>query len=170
MDPARALALIIVAASVGGCIGRKVVRPDPSTVQLGACADPSRDGVLSRRPQLSRADKDLDGDRTNETVVADRNLCTREGNCYWNVFSSGRNGCERYVGTIEAAVIDRLAPRGEDGYRDLRGWWRLTDDRRVLLQEYRFRQGGYRLVDALLCRELEDDRLLCASDERAATR
>jgi hypothetical protein len=163
------LAIVVAAASAAACGGgRGAVKPDPSTVQLGACADPQRDGVVSARPRLSRADKDLDGDRRAETVIADRRLCTPEGNCYWNVFSASDGSCQRYVGTIEAAAIDRLRERGEDGYHDLRGWWRLSGGGRLLLQEYRFHQGGYRVVEALLCREQEDDRLLCAAEERAA--
>jgi hypothetical protein len=132
---------------------------------IGRCADPERGGVLGASPDLHRADRDLDGDKVAETVVADRSLCTREGNCYWNIYVRDPGaGCQRYVGTIAASVIDRLARRGDDGFRDLRGWWRLTGDSRVLLQEYRYHHGGYRVMDAMVCRQEGDDRLLCATD------
>lgn len=149
-----------------GSSARKVEKPRPSTVSVGACADPARDGVLGNAPKLRRANKDLDGDKVEETVVADTKLCSAEGNCYWNIFTDDdRSGCQRYLGTVAAAAIDRLAQRGEDGFFDLRGWWRFSAGRRMLLQEYRFRQGGYRVEDALVCREQGDDRLLCATED-----
>jgi hypothetical protein len=54
--------------------------------------------------------------------------------------------------------------RGDDGFHDLRAWWRLTSDSRFLLQEYRYRHGGYRMAEAMVCRQGEDDRLECATD------
>ena len=155
----------VLAAACGG--GPRAKKLRPSTVHVGACAEPERDGVLSERPKLRRANRDLDGDRVAETVVADVRLCSSEGNCYWNIFTDDdRSGCQRYVGTVAAAAIDRLPARGEDGFFDLRGWWRFSRGNRMLMQEYRFRQGGYRVVDALLCREQGDDRLLCATEDR----
>src|SRR5690242_655827 len=77
-------------------------RPAPS-VQVGACANPSRDGVLGSHPRLDRADRDLNGDGVPEAIVVDRSLCTAEGNCYWNVFvvpPTGSPDCARYVGTF----------------------------------------------------------------------
>ncbi len=159
---------VALAALAAACQSRRHVdKPKPATVGVGTCADPSRDGVISGAPRLERADRDLDGDRTAETVVTDRGLCTEDRNCYWNVFTApGSGSCQRYLGTIAAAAIDRLGERGEDGYHDLRGWWRLAGGGRLLLQQYRFQQGGYRVVDALLCREQADDRLLCAAEQR----
>ena len=131
----------------------------------GQCADPERGGILSGTPRLARADRDLDGDRQPEVVVADRSMCTAEGNCYWNVYAQDRAaGCKRYVGTVAASVIDRLSRRGDDGFHDLRGWWQMSSDSRVLLQEYHYRHGGYRVVEAMVCRQEGDDRLLCATD------
>lgn len=156
------LALVVLAA----CHRTRAVQPMPvSTATVGQCADPSRAGVLSRSPRLHRADRDLDGDRTPELVVADRELCTAGGNCYWNLFSEDRTaGCRRYLGTVAGAVIDRLVRRGEDGFHDLRAWWQLSADSRVLLQEYRYRHGGYRIVEAMVCRQEGDDQLYCAED------
>lgn len=163
---AFACAAAVAVAACGG--GRRVTKPAPATVELGGCGDPTRDGVVSARPRLDRADKDLDGDGVAEMVTTDRALCTEHGNCYWNVFTArAEQGCHRYLGTIAAAAIDRLGEKGEDGFVDVRGWWRLSGDGRLLLQQYRFQQGGYRVVDALLCREQEDDRLHCASEQRA---
>jgi len=34
------------------------------------------------------------------------------------------------------------------------------------LQSYRFLRGGYRIVDALLCKRAHDDTLECADSER----
>jgi hypothetical protein len=34
-----------------------------------------------------------------------------------------------------------------------------------LLQSYRFARGGYRLVEALLCKRGDDDKLDCADSE-----
>jgi hypothetical protein len=142
--------------------------PAPDVV-VGACADPARDGVLGATPRLARYDRDLDGDGRAEVVTADLGLCTAEGNCHWNLFSRpGRDPCARYLGTIAGAAMDRLAERGERGFSDVRSWWRFGGGR-VLLQEYRFRHGGYRLVEALLCRPAQDGadaRLQCAPESQ----
>ncbi|HLU64805.1 MAG TPA: hypothetical protein VKZ63_00930 [Kofleriaceae bacterium] len=154
------------AAAAAGCSRKRPVGPTPvSTATVGQCADPARSGTIGDSPRLQRADRDLDGDRRAEVVAADRGLCTEEGNCYWNVFTfDERAGCHRYAGTIAGSVIDLLARRGDDGFHHLRAWWQLTDGSRVLLQEYHFRHGGYRMAEAMVCRQEGDDRLLCASD------
>ena len=156
-------ACLLVAA---GCSRAKPTRPIPiSTASVGQCADPSRAGVVSKSPRLQRADRDLDGDGKPEAVVADESICTADGNCYWNIYSQDASaGCQRYLGTIAGSVIDRLVRRGDDGFHDLRAWWRLTSDSRFLLQEYRYRHGGYRMAEAMVCRQGEDDRLECATD------
>jgi hypothetical protein len=168
--PARVVVCgAVVVLALASCARRAPVSPGPAppaTVRVGDCADPSRDGVLSERPALRRADRDLDGDRVDEVVVADGNLCTPHGNCLWNVFTRDVEAdCHRYAGTVEAAAIERLGERGERDFYDLRAWWNLTGDGRMLMQHYRFRHGGYRVVDALVCRQ-EADRLLCAADDR----
>src|SRR4051812_18877438 len=74
--------------------------PTPS-VQVGACGEPGRDGVMGAQPHTDRADRDLDGDGTPESIVVDRGMCTGEGNCYWNVFKApppGTQECARYAG------------------------------------------------------------------------
>jgi len=156
------LALVLFAA----CHRTRAVQPMPvSTASVGQCADPSHAGVLSKSPRLHRADRDLDGDSAPEVVVADRELCTAGGNCYWNLFGEDKAaGCRRYLGTVAGSVIDRLVRRGEDGFHDLRAWWQLSSDSRVLLQEYRYRHGGYRIVEAMVCRQEGDDQLYCAED------
>src|SRR5262249_21308353 len=55
--------------------------PTP-TVQVGACGEPGRDGVMGASPRVDRADRDLNGDGVAESIVVDRALCTAEGNCY----------------------------------------------------------------------------------------
>lgn len=140
------------------------VMPTP-TVQVGACGQPGRDGVMSASPKVDRADRDLDGDGAAETIVVDRAMCTPEGNCYWNVFVAPSGGaCARYAGTFAAAALEPLASRGDDNMTDVRGYWNLHGGR-LLLQSYRFARGGYQLVEALLCRRASDDRLDCM-DER----
>src|SRR5690349_19617776 len=105
------VALLLLAPGCGGRTARggaPTARP-PSTVQVGDCADPGRDGVIGAHPALRHADRDLDGDAEVEIVVADRSLCSREGNCHWNVFvADGAAGCRRYAGTIDAASIESL--------------------------------------------------------------
>ena len=156
-----ALAVLLTA-----CTARQVGRPiKVPAAQLGVCGEPGQAGVLSARPELRRADRDLDGDGAVELVAADRTLC-RDGNCYWNLFSGTTEaGCRRYLGTVAGAAIDRLGRRGENGFHDLRGWWRLAGGTRQLLQEYRFRNGGYRIAEAMVCRQEGDDRLTCAREE-----
>lgn len=141
------------------------VLPTP-TVQVGACAIPGRDGVMSAQPRADRADRDLNGDGTPEPIVVDRALCSGEGNCYWNVFiqpAAGTSDCARYAGTFEGGALEPLATRGDDNMADVRGYWNLHGGR-MLLQSYRFTRGGYRIVDALLCRRAQDDKLECADD------
>src|SRR4051812_30490469 len=80
--------------------------PTPS-VQVGSCATPGRDGVMSAAPRLDRADRDLNGDGVPEAIVVDRALCTAEGNCYWNVFvapAAGSSDCARFAGTFEGGA------------------------------------------------------------------
>lgn len=166
--------LAVLAVLTAACAGsrKRSAVPQPglaatSTVALGECGDPNRDGMIGAEIDPRRADRDLDADGVPEIVVADRTLCGAEGNCYWNLFGGDRDrGCRRYLGTIAAMGIELLPERGGDGYRDLRGWWRLAGKRRFLMQRYRFRHGGYRVVEALLCRQKEDDRLLCGEDRR----
>lgn len=140
--------------------------PSPS-IQVGACGEPGRDGVMSAKPKIARADRDLDGDGVNESIVADRALCTPEGNCYWNVFlaPASPTECSRYAGTFAAAGLEPLSSRGEDNMRDVRGYWNLHGGR-MLLQSYRFVRGGYQFVEALLCRRGGDDKLECMDEQR----
>jgi hypothetical protein len=143
-------------------------RPVPvPSVQVGTCGSPGRDGVIGAAPRLERADRDLNGDGVFEAVVVDRSLCTREGNCYWNVFivpAAGSSECARYAGTFEAGALEPLSTRGDENMADVRGYWNLHGGR-LLLQSYRFLHGGYRLVEALLCKRSGDDRLDCADSE-----
>ena len=165
------LATAALALGCGGSRARTPAGPRPlpvhPTVRAGECAEPERDGVLADRPALSRADRDLDGDGTDEVVIADRNICTPEGNCHWNVFHNDA-GCLRYVGTISAARVQRLPRRGEQGFADVRAIWYLTSENRLLLQEYRFRRGGYRIAEVVLCRQSGDDSVLCAEVDSSA--
>jgi hypothetical protein len=140
--------------------------PLPS-IQVGACGQPGRDGVMSAAPKPDRADRDLNHDGKPESIVVDRSMCTAEGNCYWNVFLAppSATDCARYAGTFAAAALEPLASRGDDGLSDVRGYWNLHGGR-LLLQSYRFARGGYQLVEALVCRRGTDDQLECMDDER----
>jgi hypothetical protein len=168
----RGFSFIAIAASTLVACQRAprttTLRPVPTpSVQVGACATPGRDGVMSAAPRLERADRDLDADGRREPIVVDRALCTGEGNCYWNVFvgpPEGSSDCARFAGTFEAADLERLPTKGDDNMADVRGRWNLHG-RRMLLQSYRFRRGGYRLVDAQLCKQPADDKLVCAETE-----
>jgi hypothetical protein len=143
-------------------------RPVPTpSVQVGSCARPDRDGVLGSAPRIQRADKDLNGDGVADVIASDRSLCTPEGNCYWNVFVMppvGSSECARYVGTFEARALEPMATVGDENMADVRGYWNLHGGR-FLLQSYRFLHGGYRIVEALLCKRASDDRLECADSE-----
>lgn len=140
-------------------------KPIPApAVQVGECATPARDGVTSVAPKRYRADHDLNGDGAPEPIVVDRSLCTAEGNCYWNVFIAPRAGssdCTRYAGTFEGSALETMTARGDDNMADVRSYWNLHGSR-LLLQSYRFLRGGYRIVDALVCKRLGDDKLDCA--------
>ncbi len=149
--------------------------PTPS-VQVGACGEPGRDGVLSDHPKSERADRDLDGDGRAEIIVVDRNKCTAEGNCYWNVFAQPMGECVRYLGTFAAAGtevpnggLELLGSKGDDNMSDVRGHWVLRNGR-LLLQSYHFTRGGYRMTDVLLCKQATDDRLECADSDRIEDR
>lgn len=166
------LASLLALAACGGKSKKPRVGAVPvPTVAVGDCASPGRDGVMSDRPQVIHADRDLDGDGEPEAVVADKAMCTPEGNCYWNVFvpppENAAEQCQRFAGTLAAAALEPTGGHGDDGYADLRGYWHLTSGGRLLLHEYSFRRGGYTVVDAILCRREGDDRLLCAESPPA---
>ena len=162
------LSLILVAACASpkkATAPREVPTP---TVQVGACGEPGRDGVMGATPHLDRADRDLDGDGTPESIVVDRGMCTGEGNCYWNVFKApptGSQECARYAGTFAGAALEPLSQKGDDNMSDVRGYWNLHGGR-LLLQSYRFVRGGYQLTDALLCKRAADDKLDCTDSDR----
>ena len=121
--------------------------------------------MIGASPRIEHADRDLDGDGAAEAIAVDRTMCTGDGNCYWNVFVQPKTGgCARYSGTFAASALEPLATRGEDNMTDVRGYWNLHGGR-LLLQTYRFQHGGYRLVDALLCKRAGDDKLDCADSE-----
>jgi hypothetical protein len=167
----RALALAALSsATLAACSGkpkRLPVRSMPTpSIQVGACGEPGRDGVMGRAPKIDRADRDLDGDGTIEPIVVDRALCTPEGNCYWNVFVPPRGSeCARYAGTFEAAALEPLTTKGDDNMRDVRAYFNQSGGR-MLLQSYRFVRGGYQIIDVIQCKRSADDRLECADQER----
>jgi hypothetical protein len=162
---------LLVLLALTGCPSRRTttpkVMPTPS-VQVGSCGEPGRDGVMSAKPKLDRADRDLDGDGRAESIVVDRALCTTEGNCYWNVFVGPRGReageCARYAGTFKAAALEPLATKGEDNMTDVRGYWNLHGGR-LSLETYRFVRGGYLLVEAVQCKRAGDDRLECMESQ-----
>jgi len=142
------------------------VVPTPS-VQVGECGVPGRDGIVGKEPRLERADRDLDGDGIAESIVVDRSLCTREGNCYWNVFlapPAGSQECARYAGSFAGAALEPIEGKGDNKMTNIRGYWNLQGGR-LLLQSYRFARGGYLLVDALLCKRAGDDKLDCIATD-----
>ena len=165
------LAFVVVAAACGGK-NRGPEKPHSATVpiptvRVGDCAAPDRDGVHGDAPKMKRADRDLDGDGNPEAVVADETMCTSDGNCYWNVFiRSEASGCERYAGALAGAALEPLAADAGMPWPPVRAYWNLGGGKRVLVQEYQFRRGGYVLADALLCRREADDRLQCTEDTR----
>ncbi len=164
---ARSCALFALGACVHAGTGTTTrTFPTPS-VQVGSCATPTRDGVISARPELEHADRDLDGDGLAEVIVVDRAMCASDGNCYWNVFTTphAAGECARYAGTFAAAALEPLASKGDDNMSDVRGYWNLHGGR-MLLQSYRFTRGGYQIVDVLLCKRAADDRLVCADGDR----
>lgn len=171
MHRPRIVVLVVVALVLVACHREPratTPRPIPTpSVLVGSCATPGRDGVMSATPRLDRADRDLDGDGVPEAIVVDRALCTAEGNCHWNVFvaprgASGAAGdCARYAGTFEGSALETMATKGDEGMADVRGYWNLHGGR-LLLQTYRFLRGGYRIVEALLCKRAGDDKLDCA--------
>jgi hypothetical protein len=145
---------------------RSATVPIP-TVRVGDCAAPERDGVHGDAPRMRRADRDLDGDGTPEAVVADETMCTADGNCYWNVFvRSEASECERYAGALAGAALEPLAATPGTAWPPVRAYWNLGGGKRVLVQEYQFRRGGYVLNDTLVCRREPDDRLQCTEDTR----
>jgi hypothetical protein len=164
MSCSRWLPLLVLAAACGPnpAPGARATTTPVPTVRVGDCAAPERDGVRGEAPRFKRADRDLDGDGNPEAVVADENLCTADGNCYWNVFVRAEGGCERYAGALAGAVLEPQAVAS--GWQPVRVYWNLGGGKRVLLQEYQFRRGGYVLAETLVCRRQDDDRLQCTED------
>lgn len=163
---------VVFAVLLAACARRSSTLPTApriptATVQVGSCAEPGRDGVMSEQPRIDHADRDLDGDGQIEIIVVDRKKCTSDGNCYWNVFRRSREpgACVRYAGTFAGAALETLASRGEDNMSDVRAFWKQTGNR-ILLQSYRFVRDGYRIEDVLQCKRAPDDRLECAETDR----
>ena len=169
----RALAAAAVAVALAACGGKSTpaarnpvtAMPVPQ-IKVGECAVPERDGVMSTAPDRVRDHRDLDGDGVDETLIADRGLCQGE-NCYWNVFSRhGDDPCDRFAGTVAGARLE--AQPVANAWADLRGYWLLGGDR-LLIQTYQFQRGGYVLTEALMCRRIDGDRVVCAeTDDRGA--
>jgi len=159
-----------VIALVMGCSGAaKRSRPisaPPPTVAPGTCANPDRDGSVSAKPDIKRANRDLDRDGIDEVVVADRALCNGR-NCHWNLFrvvtSKEATPCHEYLGTVSGATIEVAAVR-EAGFPELRSWWTFSDER-ALLSVYHFREVGYRLIETLMCHQEGGDGVRCVSEE-----
>lgn len=161
-----AVAALALGTCVAACGSSRKIAARPTVERsgrVGACADPERDGAVSESPRLDRHERDLNGDDRPELVVTDRALCTEQGNCYWNIFAKDPGGsCLRYAGTIAGAALEPLDDLGDRGFHSVRAWWYLSGGGRMLMEEYRYRHGGYRVVDSLLCRRLDDDRIECA--------
>ena len=162
------LALVLVACTRGkGTTTPTAIRVPTATILPGSCGEPERDGVMSDRPRIDHADRDLDGDGQPEIIVVDREKCSTDGNCYWNVFRRSRDPgeCARYAGTFAGSALETLASRGEDNMSDVRAYWKQSGSR-MLLQSYRFVRDGYRIEDVLQCKRAPDDRLDCADTTR----
>jgi hypothetical protein len=163
----------MIAIGLAGCVhAGTTAAPGSSSapaasVAPGNCGDPAHDGVIGPGPRIEHADRDLDGDGLAELVVVDRNKCSSEGNCYWNVFAAPRQtgDCARYLGTFEGAALEALTTRGDDRMTDVRAYYNQHGGR-LLLQSYRFTRGGYRITDVLQCKRASDDRLECADTNR----
>lgn len=168
MSSSRILLLVALAACArkGAQTTPTTVRVPTPSVQVGACGTPGKDGVMGSSPSLDRADRDLDGDGRVEAIVVDRAMCTSDGNCHWNVFTSARDEgeCSRYAGTFSGSALETMTSRGDDNMADVRGYWNLHGGR-LLLQEYRFLRDGYQIVSTLLCKRGSDDRLDCADTD-----
>jgi hypothetical protein len=162
----------VIAVSAAACQRQTAAttpRPIPAlSVQVGACATPGRDGRIGSAPRLERADRDLNGDGVPEAIVVDRSLCTAEGKCYWNVFSTpsaGSGECARFAGSLDGSALEPLPTKGDDQMADVRSYWNAYKGR-LYLHTYRFQRGGYRLVETLACTRANDDKLECADTER----
>lgn len=166
----RLVLLIIVLAACTrgrGATTPTTIRVPTATILPGSCGEPERDGVMSAEPRVDHADRDLDGDGQVEIIVVDREKCSPDGNCYWNVFRRSRDPgeCARYAGTFAGSALETLASRGEDNMSDVRAYWKQSGNR-MLLQSYRFVRDGYRIEDVLQCKRAPDDRLDCADTAR----
>lgn len=169
---ALSLALAVTAAACGGRARPQAPTPPevtavpPTTIKVGECGVPERDGVAGPAPTLARADRDLDGDGRPEQVVADRGRCTEAGNCYWNVFlPADDGGCARFAGTLAGAYLEPGPASAPGVPAPVRAYWALGGGR-LLVSDYEFRRGGYALVGTLVCRREDDERLQCTEDRR----
>ncbi len=161
----RAIATSTFLVFLVACGGKaKPVKIVAANVHIGDCVDPRAAGVLSASPDLRSAHRDLNGDGVPESVYSDNALC-RGGNCYWNLFRKDSK-CHRYIGTVAGATLELLEQKADGGFFALRAWWKLATGKRQLVQNYRYRDGGYQLSEVLVCRQGGDDRLLCATEEQ----
>ena len=74
-------------------------------------------------------------------------------------------GCARFAGALAGAYLEPHAPGPGGVPAPVRAYWNLGGPR-LLVQDYEFRRGGYVLVDTLVCRREDDDRLRCTEDDR----
>ena len=172
MSSSRVVLVALVGFGLGACTKKgpttpSTLRVPTASIQPGTCGEPERDGVMSDKPRVDHADRDLDSDGRVEIIVVDREKCTTDGNCYWNVFRQPREAgeCARYAGTFAGSALETLVSRGEDNMSDVRSYWKQNGGR-LLLQSYRFVRDGYRIDDVLQCKRAPDDRLDCADTIR----
>ena len=158
---------VVVLAGCGKKQTGSTLRMPTASIQPGTCAVPEKDGIMSEKPRVDHADRDLDGDGRVELIVVDRAKCDDNNNCFWNVFRQPREPgeCARYAGTFAGSALETMTTRGEDNMSDVRAYWKQNNGR-LLLQSYRFARDGYRIDDVLQCKRGADDRLDCADTDR----
>ena len=167
MSICRSIVLLLYIFCLGACAtetyrGERHAGFPTLTGTTGNCSSVESTGVVGKYKQLERYDYDLDRDGKREIVIVDRSLCTKEGNCYWNLFSTTlKEHCNSYLGTVAGASLELLSTKGEKNFLDIRAQWILSDDSRLMVEEYKFIDTGYRMTGTLLCHLVSSNTVSC---------
>lgn len=135
-----------------GCGGKRVGTQTPGKIPRASELVCSYEHLnATDEPSWQSQNVDLNGDGSLDVLLADRLSCDKRNNCHWNVLQKeAHRQCLVFRGVISGGQYEVGDAHGDFGFSDLRMWWQLGDERR-LMQVYRVTDGEYRVHRTLTC-------------------